>query len=226
MARYGRNPGTCSTAKARRSTTVAVSGGASGAPGAGPSGMLVARSRAPRRAGVRRTGAARSPAALGRDSFEVCRSVGCGPGRSRGAIFTEMNRAHLHVLLVEDDAKLARLTRDYLEQHELVVTTVGDGNSAVREGMRPDIDVIVLDLMLPGRDGFEVCRELRERVARADHRRDGARRGGRSRARSRARRRRLRDQAVQRARAAGAHPRRGAARAGRAAGGASSASGG
>jgi DNA-binding response OmpR family regulator len=74
-----------------------------------------------------------------------------------------MDRAHLHVLLVEDDAKLARLTRDYLEQHELVVTTVGDGNTAVREGMRPDIDVIVLDLMLPGRDGFEVCREIRKK---------------------------------------------------------------
>jgi two-component system, OmpR family, response regulator len=72
-----------------------------------------------------------------------------------------MERTRLHVLLVEDDPKLARLTRDYLEQHELSVTTVSDGNSAVREGIKPEYDVIVLDLMLPGRDGFEVCREIR-----------------------------------------------------------------
>jgi DNA-binding response OmpR family regulator len=74
-----------------------------------------------------------------------------------------MDRARLHVLLVEDDAKLARLTRDYLEQHELIVTSVADGNSAVREGVRNDIDVVVLDLMLPGRDGFEVCRQIRSK---------------------------------------------------------------
>jgi two-component system phosphate regulon response regulator PhoB len=66
-----------------------------------------------------------------------------------------------HVLLVEDDAKIARLTRDYLEQHGLSVTRVADGDSAVREALRPDVDVVVLDLMLPGRDGFEVCREIR-----------------------------------------------------------------
>jgi DNA-binding response OmpR family regulator len=73
-----------------------------------------------------------------------------------------MDRATLHVLLVEDDAKLARLTRDYLEQHGLTVTRVSDGPSAIREGVRPEFDVVVLDLMLPGRDGFEVCRELRQ----------------------------------------------------------------
>jgi two-component system OmpR family response regulator len=45
----------------------------------------------------------------------------------------------------------------------LSVTSVADGNSALREGLRSDIDVVVLDLMLPGRDGFEVCRELRSK---------------------------------------------------------------
>jgi two-component system, OmpR family, response regulator len=66
------------------------------------------------------------------------------------------------VLLVEDDAKLARLTSDYLTHHGLLVSRVGDGPSAIREGQKPDIDVVVLDLMLPGCDGFEVCRELRK----------------------------------------------------------------
>ncbi len=73
-----------------------------------------------------------------------------------------MDRTRLSVLLVEDDAKLSRLTRDYLEQHGLSVTCVADGNTAAREALRPDFDVIVLDLMLPGRDGFEVCREIRQ----------------------------------------------------------------
>lgn len=72
-----------------------------------------------------------------------------------------MDRAPVHVLLVEDDAKLARLTCDYLEQQGLTVTRVADGPSAIREGMKPEYDVVVLDLMLPGVDGFEVCREIR-----------------------------------------------------------------
>lgn len=68
----------------------------------------------------------------------------------------------IHVLLVEDDAKLARLTSEYLEHQGLTVTRVADGPSAIREGARPEIDVVVLDLMLPGCDGFDVCRELRK----------------------------------------------------------------
>jgi two-component system, OmpR family, response regulator len=68
----------------------------------------------------------------------------------------------IHVLLVEDDAKLARLTCDYLEHQGLTVTPASDGPAAIREGLKPSIDVVVLDLMLPGCDGFEVCRELRK----------------------------------------------------------------
>jgi two-component system OmpR family response regulator len=72
-----------------------------------------------------------------------------------------MQPVRLHVLLVEDDAKIARLTRDYLQQHAIDVTWVADGHTALREASRPDFDAVVLDLMLPGRDGFEVCREVR-----------------------------------------------------------------
>jgi DNA-binding response OmpR family regulator len=70
--------------------------------------------------------------------------------------------AGIRALLVEDDAKLARLTSDYLEHQGIVVTCAADGPTAIREGARSDIDVVVLDLMLPGCDGFEVCRELRK----------------------------------------------------------------
>ena len=66
------------------------------------------------------------------------------------------------MLLVEDDPKLARLTRDYLEQHGVRVTHVSDGPSAIRVGLQPEFDAVVLDVMLPGVDGFEVCRELRK----------------------------------------------------------------
>ena len=73
-----------------------------------------------------------------------------------------MDLAPLQVLLVEDDAKLARLTRDYLEGNGLKVIHVADGLAAIKAGREPGIDVVVLDVMLPGVDGFEVCRELRK----------------------------------------------------------------
>jgi len=73
-----------------------------------------------------------------------------------------MEPAPLQVLLVEDDAKLARLTRDYLEGNGLKVVHVADGRTAIKTGLQPGIDVVVLDVMLPGVDGFEVCRELRK----------------------------------------------------------------
>ena len=73
-----------------------------------------------------------------------------------------MEGARLKILVVEDDAKIARLTRDYLEQHGFDVTLVSDGLAATREALRPEFDAVVLDLMLPGKSGFEVCREIRE----------------------------------------------------------------
>jgi two-component system, OmpR family, response regulator len=73
-----------------------------------------------------------------------------------------MEGTRLKVLVVEDDAKIARLTRDYLEQHGFDVTVVSDGMAATREALRPEFDVVVLDLMLPGKSGFDVCREIRE----------------------------------------------------------------
>jgi DNA-binding response OmpR family regulator len=69
----------------------------------------------------------------------------------------------LVVLLVEDDLRLARLTREYLEGHGLVVTHVADGRRGLEEAARGRFDAVLLDLMLPGKDGLEVCRELRAR---------------------------------------------------------------
>src|SRR5438552_2245925 len=69
----------------------------------------------------------------------------------------------IRVLLIEDDDRLAHLTTKYLESHGLVVTCAADGTQGLTEALRTPYDVILLDLMLPGRSGIEVCRELRTR---------------------------------------------------------------
>jgi two-component system response regulator RstA len=70
------------------------------------------------------------------------------------------------VLLVEDSARLAASIREYLQRHGFEVTIEGDGASAVERFERCKPDLVILDLMLPGKDGLTVCRELRryERV--------------------------------------------------------------
>jgi len=72
--------------------------------------------------------------------------------------------ATIKVLLVEDDARLAQLTARYLESHGVLVTIAADGVEGQAEALRRQYDCIVLDLMLPGRDGIEVTRELRGRT--------------------------------------------------------------
>jgi two-component system, OmpR family, response regulator len=67
----------------------------------------------------------------------------------------------MRILLVEDEVKMARAVRRGLEQEGYVVDAVPDGDDALGRALLEDYDVIVLDVMLPGRDGFAVCRELR-----------------------------------------------------------------
>jgi DNA-binding response OmpR family regulator len=70
----------------------------------------------------------------------------------------------IKVLLVEDDERLAQLTARYLESHGVLVTIATTGNEGQAEALRRQYDCIVLDVMLPGRDGIEVTRELRART--------------------------------------------------------------
>jgi DNA-binding response OmpR family regulator len=65
------------------------------------------------------------------------------------------------VLLVEDSARLAASIRDYLERHHYEVFIEGDGLAVAERFDRLKPDLVILDLMLPGKDGLTICRELR-----------------------------------------------------------------
>jgi len=66
------------------------------------------------------------------------------------------------ILIVDDEARILRLVRSNLEPHGYKVLTAMDGESALTAAEMNDPDLIILDLMLPRLDGFEVCRRLRE----------------------------------------------------------------
>ncbi|MBA3459870.1 MAG: response regulator transcription factor [Deltaproteobacteria bacterium] len=85
-------------------------------------------------------------------------------GRGYGGEVTEPAQPTIKVLLVEDDDRLAQLTARYLESHGVVVTIAKDGLEGQAEALRRQYDCLVLDLMLPGRDGIEVTRQLRART--------------------------------------------------------------
>lgn len=74
-----------------------------------------------------------------------------------------MSRAD-HVLIVDDDAELRRLLSGFLERYGFRATAVGDGKAARDVLATRQIDIIVLDLMLPGEDGVSICRDIRTGV--------------------------------------------------------------
>jgi len=66
------------------------------------------------------------------------------------------------ILVVEDEANIVNLVRAYLEREGFAVKTVADGRTAVQQAHATRPDLIILDLMLPGMDGLEVCRRVRQ----------------------------------------------------------------
>jgi DNA-binding response OmpR family regulator len=66
------------------------------------------------------------------------------------------------ILIIEDDTAIASIERDYLEIDHFEVEIAPDGRSGMEKALQGGFDLILLDLMLPGIDGFTVCRELRE----------------------------------------------------------------
>src|ERR1700694_3431997 len=67
----------------------------------------------------------------------------------------------MRVLIAEDDVRLGHARRRGLEEADFSVDTVNSGDDAVEFAASTPFDLIVLDVMLPGRDGFAVCRDLR-----------------------------------------------------------------
>lgn len=72
-----------------------------------------------------------------------------------------MNAPALRVLIVEDEPKLAQLLVDYLVRDGFVCESLGDGSQAIDRVHAFDPAIVLLDLMLPGKDGLTICRELR-----------------------------------------------------------------
>ncbi len=67
------------------------------------------------------------------------------------------------ILIIEDEDSIADLEKDYLELSDFTVEIAGDGIEGEKKALEEDFDLIVLDLMLPGKDGFEVCKSIREK---------------------------------------------------------------
>ncbi|KGX92203.1 PhoP family transcriptional regulator [Pontibacillus halophilus JSM 076056 = DSM 19796] len=69
------------------------------------------------------------------------------------------------ILVVDDEDRIRRLIRMYLEKEDFQVEEAEDGETALHMALENEYDVILLDLMMPGKDGIEVCKELREKKA-------------------------------------------------------------
>ncbi|WP_026505663.1 response regulator transcription factor [Butyrivibrio sp. NC3005] len=67
------------------------------------------------------------------------------------------------ILIVEDEEAIADLEKDYLELSDFDVTIETRGDDGLKKALSEDFDLVILDLMLPGMDGFEVCKHLREK---------------------------------------------------------------
>lgn len=65
------------------------------------------------------------------------------------------------ILIIEDEEAIADLEKDYLELSDFEVEIQSTGDAGLEAALKEDVDLVVLDLMLPGMDGFEVCKKIR-----------------------------------------------------------------
>lgn len=66
------------------------------------------------------------------------------------------------ILIIEDEVAIAELEKDYLELSDFEVETRHSGDEGLQAALAGDFDLVILDLMLPGMDGFEVCKRIRQ----------------------------------------------------------------
>ena len=67
------------------------------------------------------------------------------------------------ILIIEDEESIAELEKDYLELSGLEVEMENEGDEGLKKALDEEYDLFILDLMLPGIDGFEICRRIREK---------------------------------------------------------------
>ena len=66
------------------------------------------------------------------------------------------------ILIIEDETSIADLERDYLELSGFEVEIENDGEEGLKRALGEDFNLLILDLMLPGVSGFDICRQVRE----------------------------------------------------------------
>ncbi len=76
-----------------------------------------------------------------------------------------MEERNIRLLVVDDEDRIRRLLKMYLEREDYVIDEAANGTDALELALANDYDVILLDLMMPEKDGIEVCKELREKKA-------------------------------------------------------------
>ncbi len=96
----------------------------------------------------------------GPSTEKICRAAGCG--WPWGSLWHKEANEMKRILIIEDDETIAAIERDYLAVNEFEVDIAATGPEGIAKGRSGRYDLILLDLMLPGTDGFTVCRALRE----------------------------------------------------------------
>lgn len=66
------------------------------------------------------------------------------------------------ILIIEDERDIAELEKDYLEVNDYEVNIKEDGEEGLKEGLNGEYDLIIIDIMLPNKNGFEICKEIRK----------------------------------------------------------------
>ena len=68
------------------------------------------------------------------------------------------------ILIIEDDMSIAEIERDFLEIDGFEIAIAADGLKGLEQALSSNFDLILLDLMLPGINGYDICRKIRDKI--------------------------------------------------------------
>jgi len=74
-----------------------------------------------------------------------------------------MSKQNTHILIVDDDQEIIESLAKYLSKHGFIVSTVGDGSAMRKVLQREMIDLVILDIMMPGEDGLSICKKMQQK---------------------------------------------------------------